>query len=246
MIVMPHLSPLARAFLFLFVSTGFAGAAHAAEPYEAFLTKYCIHCHGPDHQESELRIDQLSRDFQLGGEAHRWAEVVERVNAGDMPPEGEPQPTQDEIAAVVTKLDSLIKAGRAARMAARPPVAHYRLSRKEYQNTVYDLLGVRYDPTQPGELNEDTLWHGYERIGSELSLSPSHVDRYYRAADVVLDRAFSAASGEARIVRKTAAELRYGGGKSQQEALDRLGIKRPLRYLLFPGRVQTALSPRGG
>ena len=45
-------------------------------------------------------------------------------------------------------------------MATRPAVAHYRLSRKEYQNTVYDLLGVRYDPAKPGELNEDTLWHG--------------------------------------------------------------------------------------
>lgn len=243
MIAMPHLSKIALPFLLFFAGIDVANSAHAAEPYEAFLTKYCIHCHGPDHQESELRIDQLSRDFELGGEAHRWAEVIERVNAGDMPPEGEPQPTQDEITAVISKLDSLIKEGRAARMAARPPVAHYRLSRKEYQNTVYDLLGVRYDPTQPGELNEDTLWHGYERIGSELSLSPSHVDRYYRAADVVLDRAFSATSGEARKVRKTAAELRYGGGKSQQEALDRLGIERPLRYLLFPGRVQTALSP---
>ena len=27
------------------------------------------------------------------------------------------------------------------------------------------------------------------------------------------------------------------------DALDRFGIKRPLRYLLFPGRVQPALSP---
>jgi hypothetical protein len=78
------------------------------------------------------------------------------------------------------------------------------------------LLGVRYDPTKPGELNEDTLWHGYERIGSELSLSPSHVDRYYRAAELVLDRAFPTASSEARKVRKTAAELRYGGGKSSR------------------------------
>ena len=127
-------------------------------------------------------------------------------------------------------------------MAARPAVAHYRLSRQEYQNTVYDLLGVRYDPAKPGELNEDTLWHGYERIGSQLSLSPSHMDRYYRAAEIVLDRAFPATVAEARKVRKTAAELRYGGGEKQQEALDRLGIKRPLRYLLFPGRVQPALS----
>ena len=106
----------------------------------------------------------------------------------------------------------MLKEGRAARMAARPSVAHYRLSRKEYQNTVHDLLGVRYDPTQPGALNDDSLWHGYERIGSELSLSPSHIDRYYRAAQLVLDRAFPVASGEVRKVRKTAAELRYGGG----------------------------------
>lgn len=33
-------------------------------------------------------------------------------------------------------------------MAARPAVAHYRLSRKEYQNTVYDLLGVRLGERQ--------------------------------------------------------------------------------------------------
>ena len=240
---MPHRQKLARSFLLLVASIGLAGAAHATGPYESFLAKYCIHCHGPENQESELRIDTLSRDFALGGEAHRWAELIERVNAGDMPPEGEPQPTQDEIAAFVNKLDSLIREGRAARMATRPPVAHYRLSRKEYQNTVYDLLGVRYDPTQPGELNEDTLWHGYERIGSELSLSPSHVDRYYRAAELVLDRAFSGATGEPRKVRKTAADLRYGGGSAQQEALKRLGVNRPLRFLLFPGQVQTALSP---
>ncbi|MFM7605472.1 MAG: DUF1592 domain-containing protein, partial [Prosthecobacter sp.] len=153
------------------------------------------------------------------------------------------KPAQEEIAAFVSGLDARIKEGRAARMAARPAVAHYRLSRTEYQNTVYDLLGVRYDPTKPGELNEDTRWHGFERIGSELSLSPSHVDRYYRAAELVLDRAFPAATSEARKVRQTAADLRYGGGKDQQAALDRFGIKRPLRYLLFPGSTQNALSP---
>ena len=120
-------------------------------------------------------------------------------------------------------------------------MAHYRLSRKEYQNTVYDLLGVRYDPAKPGELNEDTLWHGYERIGSQLSLSPSHVNRYYRAAEIVLDRAFPQQAAETRKVRKTAA-VEYRG-ETEYAALKRLGINRPLRYLHFPGRVQPALSP---
>ena len=220
-----------------------ADSISAAEPFEAFLTKHCVRCHGPERVERELRIDRLSRDFKIGTDGHLWAEVVERINSGEMPPEDEPQPTVDEIAAVVGQLDVRIREGRAARMAARPAVAHYRLSRKEYQNTVYDLLGVRYDPTKPGELNEDTLWHGYERIGSQLSLSPSHVDRYYQAADIVLDRAFPASRGEARKIRKTAADLRYRGGEKEQEALKKFGIKRPLRYLHFPGRVQPALQP---
>ena len=215
----------------------------AAEPFEAFLRRHCVRCHGNQKAEGDIRIDRLSRDFKAGVDVHHWAEALDKVNSGEMPPQDELQPTQDEIAEFVTRLDSLLKEGRAARMAARPAVAHYRLSRKEYQNTVYDLLGVRYDPAKPGELNEDTLWHGYERIGSQLSLSPSHVDRYYRAADIVLDRAFPATSGEARKVRKTAAELRYRGGKAEQEALDRFGITRPLRYLHFPGRVQPALQP---
>ena len=231
-----------RTCLLLVVVTGWAGVARGAEPYEAFIEKHCVRCHGPEKKKGELRIDQLSRDFKRGADTHHWAEVIERINSGEMPPKKEVQPTQAEIAAFVTQLDSRLKEGRASRMAARPAVAHYRLSRKEYQNTVYDLLGVRYDPTKPGELIEDTLWHGFERIGSQLSLSPSHVDRYYRAAELVLDRAFPAVPSETRKVRKTAADLRYGGGKAQQETLDRFGIKRPLRYLLFPGSVQNALS----
>jgi hypothetical protein len=235
---------LVRTLMIFAACLGFGRAVHAAEPFEAFLEKHCIRCHGPQKEEGDIRIDQLSRDFKSGLDSHHWAEAIEKVNSGEMPPDTEPQPTQAEIAAFVSNLDSLVKEGRAARMAARPAVAHYRLSRKEYQNTVYDLLGVRYDPAKPGELNEDTLWHGFERIGSELSLSPSHVDRYYRAAGIVLDYAF-AATMEPRKVRKTAAELLPGGGKWQQAALDRFGIKRPLRCFIYPGAAPTQAFSSG-
>ncbi len=232
-----------RTLMIIAACLGVGSAVQAAEPFEAFLEKHCIRCHGPQKEAGDIRIDRLSRDFKAGRDSHHWAEALDKVNSGEMPPKKEPQPAQKEISEFVTSLDARLKEGRAARMAARPAVAHYRLSRREYQNSVYDLLGVRYDPTKPGELNEDTLWHGFERIGSELSLSASHVDRYYRAAGLVLDRAFPVKSGEARKVRKTAAELRYNGGKAQQEVLDRFGIKRPLRHLLYPGNVHQALSP---
>ena len=225
----------------LFICIPFA--IFAKDPsFEKFLTTHCVSCHGPKKEKGDLRIDSLSRDFKAGIDSHLWAEVNERINAGEMPPEEEPRPKEKEISDFIAHLDQKLSEGKAARMAARPPVAHYRLSRKEYQNTVYDLLGVRYDPTKPGELNEDTLWHGYERIGSQLSLSPSHVNRYYQAAEIVLDRAFPRNEGEARKIKKTAADLRYGGGEKQKEALKRFGIKRSLRQLLFPGRVDQALA----
>ena len=225
----------------LFICIPFAILANDSS-FEKFLSTHCVSCHGPKKEKGDLRIDTLSRDFKAGMDSHLWAEVNERINAGEMPPEEQPRPNEQEISEFISQLDQKLSEGKAARMAARPPVAHYRLSRKEYQNTVYDLLGVRYDPTKPGELNEDTLWHGYERIGSQLSLSPSHVDRYYQAAEIVLDRAFPQTEGEVRKIKKTAADLRYAGGEKQKEALKRFGIKRPLRYLHFPGRVQQALS----
>ncbi|MEM1294878.1 MAG: DUF1592 domain-containing protein [Verrucomicrobiota bacterium] len=231
-----------RSIFILFLYALGTTAVSAAEPFEAFLETHCVSCHGPDKEKGHLRIDQLSRDFKAGIDGHLWAEVVERINAGEMPPEDEPQPSESKIEAVIAHLDSRLREGRAARMAARPPVAHYRLSRKEYQNTVYDLLGVRYDPAKPGELNADPRWHGFERIGSMLSLAPSHVERYYRAAETVLDRSFPEKPVETRKIRKTAADIRYGGGAKQQEYLERFGIERPLRMLIFPGRLQRALS----
>jgi hypothetical protein len=252
MIVMRHLKDMFCLFVFLVASIGFASAVRAQEPFEAFLAQHCVRCHGPDTEEGGLRVDQLSRDFTSGVDAQYWAEVIERINAGEMPPEDEPEPTQQEISAFVTRLDARIKEGKAARMAARPPVAHYRMSRKEYQNTIYDLLGVHYDPTQPGELNEDTLWHGYERIGSELSLSSSHVERYYRAAELAVERAFPAEPTKTRKFRKSANWLRYRRddlSEYQKKWLDGFGIKRPLRYLLVDGmphsgeKLQMAFSP---
>ena len=47
-------------------------------------------------------------------DADRWREVLEKINAGEMPPKKEKKPSIEEIAAFVSTLDAQIKAGRAA------------------------------------------------------------------------------------------------------------------------------------
>jgi hypothetical protein len=195
---------------------------------QPFLEKYCIHCHNEKKQKGKFRLDNLSHDFGLEDTAQRWAEVIFRINAGEMPPkEEEKLPTRQELSDIVDWLSARITEGQANRMAKRGPVNHYRLSRDEYANTVYDLLGVHYDPHLPGAFNEDPRWHGFERIGSLLSLSPSHVNRYFNAADIVLERAFPIRSPKPRLTRKDANE-------KKEEWLEKNQLDGRVRWLMWP------------
>ena len=204
------------------------GFDQAVQP---FFQTYCLRCHNAEKQEGEFRLDTLPRDFTDEQTAQRWAEVVFRMNSGEMPPKKEPQPKPQELGAAVDWLSTRIKEGEAARMARRGPVAHYRLSREEYGHTVYDLLGVYFDVNMPGAFNEDPRWHGFDRIGSLLSLSPSHVDRYFRAAETVLARAFPDQPPQSQKGRREA-------NAGQEKWLQEQGLAGPVRWLLWPGHGQ--------
>ncbi len=198
---------------------------------QPFFQTYCLRCHDAKKQEGKFRLDTLSRDFADQAVAQRWGEVVFRLNSGEMPPKKEPQPKPQELGQAVDWLSTRITEGEAARMAKRGPVAHYRLSREEYGHTVYDLLGVYFDVNLPGAFNEDPRWHGFERIGSLLTLSPSHVDRYFRAAETVLARALP---DQPPASQKSRREANAG----QEKWLQEQGIAGPVRWALWPGHGQ--------
>lgn len=167
-----------------------AGAADKA--IQPFLQEYCIRCHGEKKQKGAFRVDTLSWDFASGGSAGHWADVMDRISSGEMPPEDQPRANANDSAKVVEWLAGKLKEGEFARLASRERVTFHRLTREEYTNTVHDLLGVNYDPYDPTGLAEDQEWHGFERIGSVLSLSPSHVEKYFNAAENVLAEALPA------------------------------------------------------
>ncbi len=196
-----------------------------------FFQTYCSRCHDAQKHEGEFRLDTLARDFTEQTVAQRWSEVVFRMNSGEMPPKKEPQPKAEELGRVVDWLSTRLKQGEAARMAKRGPVAHYRLSREEYGHTVYDLLGVYYDASFPGALIDDPRWHGFERVGTLLTLSPSHVERYFKAAETVLVRAFPDQPPKSQTVRREA-------NAGQEKLLQEQGLTGPVRWLFWPGHSQ--------
>ena len=194
--------------LLALTSTALAGEPTAYEQQVLpFFKTYCLRCHDDKQQKGKFRLDTLALDFTNQTIAQRWGEVVFRLNAGEMPPKKEPQPKAAELGKVVEWISTRIREGEAARMAKRGPVTHYRLSRDEYGHTVHDLLGVYFDVNMPGAFNDDPRWHGFDRIGSLLSLSPSHVERYFRAAETVLERALPPSPLKVQKTRKAASNF---------------------------------------
>ena len=221
-------------------------AAHAAiDPQvKADFEEHCLKCHDEDVQKGDFRIDTLSP--KVGHENNpQWLEIMERINSGEMPPKKEKvKPTAEASAQVVEWIAMKMKEGESARMATRAKVTFNRLTRDEYVNTIRDLIGVEYDAKDPGNLLEDAEWHGFERIGSVLTLSPSNIEKYLAAAETILNEAYP----EIVPAKKGAKPVGpFGGSKPalyeeqiserHRERLREMGLLDKVRYDMWPGDI---------
>ncbi|MEX2214839.1 MAG: DUF1592 domain-containing protein [Phycisphaeraceae bacterium] len=158
---------------------------------QSFLTAHCIKCHGPDKQKGKLRLDTLQADFINNPHASTWVEVMDRINLGEMPPEEEPKPDAEKLALVTRWIASEVRGAslRAQSTGGRALLRH--LTRTEYVNTVRDLLQVEFVAGEsPMELlPPDGRLGGFDKVSKGLLLDPSLMDAYYRAAELVADRA---------------------------------------------------------
>src|SRR5262245_24915356 len=148
-----------------------------------FVTENCIPCHGFKKQKNGLNLESYESATSLRDEHERWAEVVKKLRAREMPPEEEPQPPEHQRQSVAgwlaKELDRIDK--------LTPPdpgrVTARRLNRTEYNNTVRDLLGVDTHPAD--DFPQDDAGYGFDNIADVLSLSPVLMEKYISAADKV-------------------------------------------------------------
>ncbi len=227
---------------------GSLSAQDFAEEVLPFLQQHCLRCHGEEVQEAEFRIDQLSRDFLRGDDKAAWLEVLDRVSSGEMPPEEEmDRPSAAESARLVQLLSKCLLEGEAGRLAARGPVSYHRLTRKEYANTIRDLLGVDFDASDPSVLIEEDRWRGMDRIGSALSLSPAHLEKYLAAGEAILDEAYPARATASSLLRRSAIDLVGGAKNYSPRSMARLaesGDLDRIRIDLWPGQT-LRIEPEG-
>src|SRR5688572_24571704 len=85
------------------------------EVLASFFQQHCLRCHGADTAEAELRLDRLEEVRTPREEAARWQKILKRLQAGEMPPEDEPQPSKTETASAVRQITAVLDAAATKR-----------------------------------------------------------------------------------------------------------------------------------
>ena len=148
-----------------------------------FVSENCFPCHGYKKQKNGLNLESFESSASLTDDHERWAEVVKKLRAREMPPEEEPQPNEHQRQAVAGWLSKELE--RIDKLTPPDPgrVTARRLNRTEYNNTVRDLLGVDVRPAD--DFPQDDAGYGFDNIADVLSLSPVLMEKYVSAAEKV-------------------------------------------------------------
>ena len=158
--------------------------------------KHCYSCHGSEKAKGDLRIDKLNPDFVKGSDADHWRDVLDRLNFGDMPPAKAPPLAKEDRELMTTWLN---QERRRAALAKNQPNQFRRLTRREYERTLQDLLGL---PIEFGSrLPEDgRSKDGFRNDGDALRMSPLQYETYLQIADEALAEAI--VTGPAPVVHR--------------------------------------------
>ena len=165
-----------------------ANASEFKKVVTPFFEKHCVECHGGKHTKADLDLKQLKDDNQILQQQKLWKGIVQQVTSGEMPPKKHPsKPTLEEKERFAAEISGSIKRAEAKLPMDPGRVTVRRLNRKEYNNTIRDLMHVDFNPAE--NFPADDIGHGFDNIGDVLSISPVHLERYLDAAESIIDRA---------------------------------------------------------
>lgn len=169
--------------------------------HKALLKENCASCHNAEKQKGKFRVDNLPFTITNLESAERWQKVLNQMNSGEMPPEDEKQPAGAAKADFLDDLANVMVAARRTLGDQNGVITMRRLNRREYRNTLRELLGVEIDVS---ELPPDTNSGGFDTVGANLFMSGNQFEQYQSLGREALTEAFE--RQEAAAVEK---KLRY-------------------------------------
>ncbi|MEM1061531.1 MAG: DUF1592 domain-containing protein, partial [Planctomycetota bacterium] len=165
-------------------------AAAAVPVVGPTLGRYCFDCHAGESAAAGVDLERLLRQTPFVKRRDEWGRVIRAIEFGAMPPpEDGPRMASRVRDRLVASLTSELRDFDYARVDDPGFEPARRLTKREYGNTVRDLLGIELDVEAkfPRELAGGT---GFDNAASGLSLQTALMERYLAAAERAIATAF--------------------------------------------------------
>ena len=150
------------------------------------LENHCFDCHNDDTRKGDLALHSLNPDVVNGGDEAIWAVVLDQLNSGEMPPKNKKRPPEKRLLTALNWLTEELDKAEVVANDRGSQIVMRRLNRLEYRNTIRDLFGHPFDPTE--FFSPDSISDGFDNIGDALVLSPLHVESFVVATERILDK----------------------------------------------------------
>ena len=162
--------------------------ARLPESHRLLFKTYCFECHDSVIEEGEVDLETISFNISEDLEtAETWQKVLNALNSGEMPPDDEPQIPNSEKTALLDDLSNQLAATRKIMSDSGGKITMRRLNRREYQNTMHELLGVEVDVNS---LPEDAAGNGFDTHGSSQFISSDQIEQYLKIGRKAVIEAF--------------------------------------------------------
>ena len=175
----------------LLCASVFADDSHELDAFQRqvlpVLDRYCFECHSQEHADAKIAFDRFDRQAAAFADAAVWLKVLDVLEGGIMPPADSLRPSVEEVRKVIDWIENDLLVAQCRDATRSAPVVMRRLNRQEYDNTIRDLLGLELHLAD--DFPQDDIGFGYDNIGSALSVSPSHIEKYLDAAEMALQSA---------------------------------------------------------
>jgi len=154
-----------------------------AKTFSELISSHCVKCHNTTDWAGGMALDTMDV-AHVSENLETWEKAIGKLRGRLMPPAGEKQPTQADVDAFVSYLETSVDAAETEHVGHVPI---QRLNRTEFAASVKTLIGVDVDPKQV--LPTEIAVEGFSNIAGALGISPTFMEQYLSAARRVARRA---------------------------------------------------------
>ncbi|WP_404305299.1 DUF1592 domain-containing protein [Neorhodopirellula lusitana] len=225
-----------------------AGTSHAATPEKVpiLIHKYCVHCHGEEDQSGDIRLDHLA-----SADAELLTSIYQQLSSRVMPPDNESQPTAEERNRMAGHFLELAQQSTSVSTAGLR-----RLNKREYNQTLRDLLGLDEGIFEPGRfVYGQEIEAGFDTEARELVISNELLLEYMNAAQESLRQALftsSATMPESNVINIKTKKMKGGSSRYETKSKDsyifrvggnnKIASGEPNKLLRIPGRYRITVT----